>query len=460
MRFDPILAEIRFGCGLSPLHAPAQSVDEMMRRLRAADKAAKTFPIPDFDDLRPRLIELAKLRRQRKSDSESERMEARDQTRSIRKEFVAKRHEWLAYTLGRRAFTEDGFRERLMFFWADHFTARGDGAINRRAVPAYWEEAIRPNLLGSFRDMLIAAATHPMMLMFLNQNRSFGPNSKAAKNRNKMVGLNENLAREVMELHTLGAGGPYTQDDVRQLAELFTGLSFQPRKGFFFRKKLAEPGSEHILGKYYGGDPALLAHVYEALTDLARHPATARHIAWKLAVHFVSDKPDPRLIEAMAQRFLETDGNLEEVYRTLLSHPAAWSPELSNVKQPIEYISSAMRALAISPKQIKKMRTKRVRQYLMLPMEFMGQDWNNPIGPDGWAEEDGNWVTPQGMAARMQWALVAPQVLKGKLPDPREFVHTALGDTVPEAVTFAARAAESRWEGVALVLASPSFQRR
>lgn len=458
--FDPDLAEIRFGCGLSPTRRSAQSVDEMIARLAGPDEVAEIFPIPTFDSLRPRIIELNTVRRQRRSDDEAERKAAQKEIRTTRSEFNAERRRWLVHTVGRRATTTDGFRERLMAFWADHFTARASGLIIQRTVSPYWEEAIRPHLTGSFHELLISAVTHPLMLMFLNQRGAIGPNSQAAMNRKNKQGLNENLAREVMELHTLGVDGPYSQQDVRQLAELFTGLHFRPREGMVFYPKLSEPGAETILGKSYGGDPARLEDVHAALTDLARHPATAKHIAWKLAVHFVADDPDPGLVHSIAERFLETDGDLMETYRAMLEHPAAWAATLNNVKPPVDFVSSALRAFGVTPDLMKGFKSKQIRNTLETPLAFMGQPWDWPLGPDGWPEEDSHWVTPQAMATRMQWALVVPQILVGKLPDPRKFVAAALGGYAPEQVRFAAKAAESRWEGVALVLASPAFQRR
>lgn len=461
MTFDPTMAETRFGCGLSPVVRPASEIGEIFARLRQPDLAAASFPIPGYDALTPEIMGLLKARKVYKRGNGEQSVEAKASIRKMRKASQKRHAKWLAHSIGRRATSPDGFRERLAFFWADHFTAKGDGAIIRQAAPTYWEDAIRPNITGNFRDLLMAAVTHPLMLLFLDQTRSIGPNSKVAKRRKKKpVGLNENLAREVLELHTLGVNGPYSQKDVRQLAELFTGLSYKRRDGFVFRKALAEPGEEAILGKYYGGNPAELRDVYAALADLAVHPATARHIAWKLAVHFVSDRPDLDLIDSIAQRFLDSDGDLMETYRALLEHPAAWSREASNIKQPIEFISSSLRALAITPQQIKKIAPGRARSHLHGPMIDMGQNWDSPLGPDGWSEEDGHWLTPQAMATRMQWALVAPKILLGTLPDPRDFVGHALGDTAPETVKFAARAAETKWEGVALVLVSPAFQRR
>jgi len=324
----------------------------------------------------------------------------------------------------------------------------------------YAETVIRPHLAGRFEDMLIAAATSPLMLHYLDQNRSAGPGSRAAERRKRVSGLNENLAREVLELHTLGVDGPYSQADVRQLAELFTGLSVSLENGFVYRPVMAEPGSETVLGGTYGGGTPKLDQVLSALRDLARHPATARHIAWKLAVHFTSDTPEPALVSHLAARYRESGGELLPVYAALLEHPAAWEPVLANVKPPFSYVASACRALAVPEARIAGMKPSRTRRLLLTPLTQMGQRWEFSGGPDGWPEEDAAWITPQALAARLRWSMAAPQRLQQPLPDPRAFAGTALGRFANERVQFAAGAAETGAEAIGLVLSSPAFQRR
>jgi len=328
------------------------------------------------------------------------------------------------------------------------------------ATVPYVEEAIRPRINGSFADLLIAATLHPLMLHFLDQAGSVGQDSRAAKRSKKLKGLNENLAREVLELHTLGVDGPYSQTDVRQLAKLFTGLSYSRELKFRFRPGYAEPGAETVLGRTYGGDPATLEPVRRALRDLATHPATARHIASKLAVHFVSDTPDPALVQHIEGRFIDTGGDLMAVCGALLEHPSAWKPTLSNVKPPTDFIASACRALAPATDQIEALNAVTIRRLFLNPLTLMGQIWNRPNGPDGWAEEDTAWVTPQGISARLHWALNVPQKLRPTLPDPRDFVVNALGSFAPQPVQFAAKAAESKSDAIGLILAAPAFQRR
>lgn len=460
MAFDPVQADIRFGCGVSQSVPSPTSVHAMLTALSGPDRAAAQFPIGGFKQIltaQKLLVEAKKTAR--KSTSETQKNGATSTRRQVMTDLRRTSADWLTMYIMRRSFTADGFRERLVGFWSDHFTAAGKGGAWPNAHLPYAEQAIRPHVAGRFADMLRAAVTHPLMLHYLDQNASFGPDSPAARKSKKKRGLNENLAREMLELHTLGVSGPYTQDDVRQLAELLTGLTFNLEDGFKYRPGIAEPGAETVLGISYGGDTASLNDIYAAIDDLARHPATAQYIAHKLSVHFVSDVPDPDLVEAITERYLETDGNLLEVYAAMLSHSAAWGAAPGNVKRPIDFICSAARALDLSPDNFPTGNFKRIRDQFMTPLAVMGQPWGRPPGPDGWPEGDADWITPQRLAGRVQWAMTVPLALRTELPDPRAFVEAVLGDTAPAPVRFAAASAETRAEGIGLVLASPAFQR-
>lgn len=467
MSFDPILAEKRFGYGLSPeaALAPPNSAAQMLRALAEEDHIAEAFPVEDFEVFRQRMVqsqEIWKLMRQTRG---SQAFKDHRKTLQELKKAARQAHSiWAMQLLMRRVWTKDALRERLSAFWADHFTAQGKAGILKRGTTPYIEASIRPHLAGKFADLLIAAVTSPLMVHYLDQGVSLGPNSDKAERKGDKAGLNENLAREILELHTLGVGGPYQQADVRQLAELLTGLTYSPQGVRKFRKDFAEPGAETVLGKSYGGGKAAFSDITSVLQDLARHPATARHIAEKLAVHFLSDHPDPALVSALEHSFLESDGDLMVVYETLLTHPAAWDPQLHNIRLPDEFISAAMRGLAVPRDRLQfdNLRTMEIFfvQKFARPLRLMGQPWQAPLGPDGWGEEDTTWLTPQSLANRLQWALQTPSALVDPLPDPRRFVTDVLGPTPPEAVRFAAQAAENRREGIALILASPAFQRK
>lgn len=464
MRFDPQIADIRFGCGLSPQIAPPASAADMLARLTGPDVMAERFPIPPHT---PQIAQMRALRQARKlarrTESAAEKADAQEDVRTLRRTFRNRWAEGHGHTLLRRVQTQDGLRERLCAFWADHFTAIGTNNLLRLGHASYVEDAIRPHVAGHFAEMLRAVATHPYMLWYLDQASSMGENSAAARNKKRARGLNENFAREMLELHTLGVEAGYTQTDVLELAELLAGLSLSLKpgeEGFVFRNGFTEPGPETVLSVRYGGEgPGRLEDIVAVLDDLARHPATARHIAHKLALHFISDTPDPALVSALEAAYRDSDGHLPTVYAAMLDHPTAWSPERRNVKQPMDFIASSLRALDIHPKHIPLGDIGKMRRLFANPMALMGQPPGQPGGPDGFPEADIDWITPQGLAARLQWAMVVPFQLMRVLPDPRAFVDRALGPNAPEPIRFAARAAETRAEGVGLVLAAPAFQR-
>ena len=458
MAFTPDIAAIRFGEGLAPDIAPPSSIEDVLNQLRGPDLAAQEFPITPLADLHGDFSDVRTLQiaaRQGRNGPDAE--DLINAYKLSRRELNFRLQGAIAPVLSRSIATNQPFRERLTRFWTDHFTVVGRNNLTRNAVPAYAEEAIRPHITGRFSDMLKAVMTSPMMLDYLDQNSSVGPNSRGAKGRR---GLNENLARELLELHTLGVGGAYTQGDVRQLAELLTGMTTEISRGFVFRPKIVEPGAETVLGKSYGGGSPAVNDIMAFLNDVALHPDTVRHISRKLAVHFTSDTPDEGMISDMAAAYAATGGELVAVYEVMLRHPYSWESFGQKVKQPIDFIVSAMRVLEVPTASLYQLNRYKLMAYAIGPMAAMGQQLHRPTGPDGWPEEAEAWVTPQGLAARIQWAMAAPSAFFRGLPDPRDFVGVALGSVADGKVIFAARAAETRREGVGLILASPAFQRR
>ena len=457
MPFDPDLCAIRFGTGLSPLVPAPGSSAEVLAILAGPDHAAEAWHIPPYAVATPSLdaLRLANMARREAAGTPEVAAAEAAYDELARAHVEALAHNVKA-TIARKIGTSDGLRERLVMFWSDHFTVRAKTGFLRHLVTPYVEEAVRPHVNGRFADMLKAVETHPVMLAYLDQTNSMGPNSVRAQRRDR--GLNENLAREILELHTIGVDGPYDQRDVRQLAELLTGLGLD-RQGTVYRSDHAEPGGETVLGVTYSAE-ADLSTVEAALDGLADHPSTARHISRKLAVHFVSEEPDQGLVDTLTARFVATDGDLLEVTAAMLDHPAAWVPERQKVKWPLEFMSSALRALGIAPEMIMTMEARHVRQMLQGPLAVMGQPWETAPGPDGWSERAEAWITPQGLAARINWAMHMPRRITEDLPDPRDLVSTALGPLASEEIVFAAGAAEDRAEGVGIVLASADFQRR
>ena len=450
MALTPTLCAVRFGTGLSPDIAPPSGADDILARLAGPDRAREAFPQGGWSEAFERMRTFDRLRRAR--DTGEAAMQAfRDHNRMVQRTSLGE----LGQTIARAARTEDGFRERLAWFWADHFSVSETVATLRRAAAGYHEDAIRPHVTGRFADLLKAAVLHPAMLAYLDQTRSVGPNSRRG---GPGVGLNENLARELLELHTLGVGGSYTQGDVRQLAELLTGLGIDKDGVMRFRVNFAEPGSETVLGRDYGGGRADIADIEAALEDLAVHPDTARHIAGKLATHFLSDDPPADLVQAVAATWLSTGGDLMPVYATLLTHPAAADPTLHKVRRPLEYIAAAYRALGLGG-EVSEAGIRVLRDTLYDPLQQMGQRWQRAPGPNGWPEESEAWITPQGLAARITWSMELAARLPDP-PDPRDFVQTALADLASPRTLFAAQAAEDRAAGIGLILTAPEFQRR
>lgn len=362
------------------------------------------------------------------------------------------------HALARALDAPDGFRERLCSFWSDHFTTVARERSQSVLPGLMAEQAIRPHLAGRFADMLRAATLHPAMLAYLDQAASIGPNSAAARKQQR-GGLNENLARELVELHTLGVGAGYAQADVRALAELLTGLGYRPGEGTVFLPQRAEPGAEQVLGRSYAGEG--LAPIHAVLDDLARRPETARHLARKLAVHFLRDDPDPALVDRMAQAYLAADTGLLPVYDVLLAAPDAQALPLRKARQPVEFVIAALRALGIGGAALVGMERRLFNRAVAGPLARMAQPLGTPRGPDGWPEAVEDWITPQGLAGRIGWAMTMPALLLGEaLPDPRGFATHALGSLAGPALLTAVARSESVPEGVGLVLAAPEFNRR
>lgn len=451
----PELAAIRLGYGLSPRMSLPANADDLLASVAAAG--------PDDDsvtqDIARRLHRrFAEELQKDKADASGARvMRNRVRHKALR---LSRRSQQVR--LARAVGDAGGFGERLVQFWADHFTVQTGGAFDELMAAAFVEDAIRPHLGGRFADMMFAAETHPRMLRYLNQARSFGPNSRAAGRRaDADLGLNENLAREMIELHSLGVGAEYTQADVRQLAMLLTGLTYATNSDESFRPGMAEPGAETVLGVSYGGDgEASLDDIRAVIDDLALNPATADHLARKLVVHFVADDPPQALVERLAARYRDSGGDLPLLYRELAEAPELATHFRQKLRQPLDFIVAAMRGLGFERADVMALEERMVQARLIRPLTAMGQKWGMPRGPDGWPEHASAWATPQGLAARIDWAVRQVPQLVGELPDPRDFLRDSLGDTASEPLTWAVPKAESVREGLAVVLGSADFNRR
>ncbi|MEX1662618.1 DUF1800 family protein [Thioclava sp. 15-R06ZXC-3] len=450
------IAAIHFGYGLSPDQPAPRDAQALRSQLDEPDSAAVRWPLRGTEFMRQQMRDMyAAQKAQREGDQT-----AQTRIRATRDILNTQVLNGLRAQLARASLSPQGFRERLHYFWCDHFTVTAKNTVTATAPDAFAKEAIRPHLTGTFAQMLRAAVTHPAMLMYLDQTRSIGPQSAFAQKRKK-VGLNENLGREVLELHTLGVSATYTQTDVREFSKLLTGLGFNAQQGFAFHPNWAQPGAELVLGRHYGGEtPAKLSDIYAALDDIALSPATAHHLAHKLAVHFVADQPDPDLVAHIASAYSAHNSDLRATYAAMLEHPAAWVPLGGKARQPWDFIAASLRAINPPAALIDSLDDKKTRSRFYAPLRAMGQPNHKPLGPNGWAEDATAWITPQALATRINWSMRMAALHERHLPDPRQFVQTALGDAASPTLVQAAARAESKRKGIGLVLASANFNRR
>ena len=342
---------------------------------------------------------------------------------------------------------ELGFVERLVWFWSNHFCISADKIPSMTG--AYEREAIRPHVLGRFADMLQAVEGHPAMLFYLDNSASIGPKSVAGINRSR--GLNENLAREILELHTLGVNGGYSQADVTRFAYVLTGWTFTgtgvPEHGgeFTFVRRMHEPGPQQILDKTYPDNGVEQGRA--VLADLARHPATGTHIATKLARHFVADIPPPALIDTLAKTFRDTDGDLKGVAAALVKAPEAWVETRSKLKRPSEWIMSVRRATGL----------RGVPERMVRSQAQLGEPPWRPPAPQGFSDYEAAWI--DGIAQRLDIANLYAQRVEDRV-DPNVVLETALGPLATSETRRAVAQAESRVQALALLLMAPEFQRR
>jgi uncharacterized protein (DUF1800 family) len=338
------------------------------------------------------------------------------------------------------------YRERLVAFWSNHFAVSLRAGAPVAVAGAFVREAIRPNITGKFGDMLLAVMRHPAMLIYLNNNQSVGPDSPAGQRRH--LGLNENLARESLELHTLGPAAGYTQTDVTSYARILTGWSVEMRQepvGFRFRLAAHEPGFHAVLGRTF---PQGAAGGIEALSWLATHPATQRHLALKLARHFIADEPPPAVVQQIAATLRETGSDLGQVAWLLPRMQQAWQPG-TKLRTPQDFAVAALRALD-SP-DLDGMN-------FLGTMNSLGQPlWSPPL-PNGWPDDAASWSGPEAMLRRVDWSYALAG--RAKDADPVAVAEASLGPLLRPATLDAVSRAGSRREALVLLFTSPEFQRR
>jgi len=369
------------------------------------------------------------------------------------------------------------FNERLALFWANHFTVSMAKASARGIVGAFEREAIRPHIGGSFEMLLKSAVTHAGMLRYLDNDNSAGADSQIVRRlarrpradgeaAPRLTGLNENLAREVLELHTLGVShggaayggwGGYTQADVTEFAKVLTGWRVPLRllagagdglSPVRFEAAWHQPGAKTLLGKSYREGPDALDAV---LHDLAVHPSTARFIAFKLARHFVADEPPPALVAQLEADFRATGGDLPSLYRTLVTSPLAWAPAQAKLKTPEEFVISSTRVLRLGEQAFARQPDAGINQ--------LGQRVQAAPSPAGWPDRAEEWLGPDAVWKRVEWATrVSDRV--GRQLDARAVAAASLGPLAGEATLREIERAADGPQALALLLLAPEFQRR
>jgi uncharacterized protein (DUF1800 family) len=356
--------------------------------------------------------------------------------------------------------TQHDFLERLVQFWSNHFAVSVDKVAVLGLAGTMEREVIRAHVLGNFADMLLAVEQHPAMLLYLDNAQSIGPDSQLARQANRRgrdLGLNENLGREILELHTLGVGAGYTQQDVRALASMITGWSIGGGEGrlrggepgvFMFRETMHEPGAQQLLGRRYAEDG--LAQGSAALRDLAVDAHTARHVSTKLARHFVADDPPQAVVDRLTRAWLNSRGDLPVVYRALIEAPESWRQPLAKYKTPSDYLYSAHRALSLPFAG----RPADVRLF-----DLLGQRSFAPESPAGWPDRSADWDGSSALLKRLEWAQQMGQRL-GSSRDAGKLADAALGPVLSGDTRGAIARAQDGSQALALLLAAPEFMRR
>jgi uncharacterized protein (DUF1800 family) len=378
--------------------------------------------------------------------------------------YIDEAHARFAHAVG----TDRPFLERLTQFWTNHFAVSIDKVVVLGLAGAFEREAIRPHVTHNFADLLLAVEKHPAMLLYLDNQASIGPNSKAAefvaRRSKRRLDINENLAREILELHTLGVNGGYTQADVTTFAQALTGWSVggqdngrrlaklgfdNGRPGeFFFREPFHEPGAKRLLGRSYRADGVRQGEAM--LRDLALSPQTARHVCTKLARHFVADDPPKAAVDRMTRAWMDSRGDLTSVYRALVESPEAWETSLAKFKTPADFIHSTWRGLDLP------LRDKR---RALRGFEALGQRSWSPGSPAGWPDTSADWDGSSALLRRITWADVVAQRM-GDARNARELAPELLGASLSEDTAKAIARAESGAQALTLLLASPEFMRR
>jgi uncharacterized protein (DUF1800 family) len=442
LSLESYIAQVRFGMGVTPGMAVGETRGWLGAQLEKTALVA--------DQTLPSTAEALSASLQQRALGK--RPEDKSVARRIQQDY---RHDMQA-RLVQAVNSPTPLLERLVWFWSNHFSVSYKGPI-RGMIGAYEREAIRPFITGKFIDLLNAVEHHPVMLTYLDNQVSIGPNSAFGKQKKR--GLNENLAREILELHTLGVHGGYSQADVTNFAKVITGWSIASEpvtgNGFMFHDKQHEPGAQTVLGVSYAQEGE--AQGKAVLQALAKHPATATHIATKLARYFIADSPPPSAVAALAKRFSETGGDLKQVYLALLEQPEAWQVNPPKIRSSSDLMVAALRLTGMTAQTAQD--GFKFDNWALQSMRYLGDMPFTAISPAGFGDKVSDIAGPEAMLRRAEWAQNAARVL----PVPGDVSATAeaaIGPVMSPTTRSVLQGRENPRMQLALLLASPEFQRR
>jgi uncharacterized protein (DUF1800 family) len=471
------IAVLRFGLGARPGDLAAAAGDPrawLTSQIHGAVQLAGNTPLAPSEQIFTELLAARMERREMRGETRSatDKAEAAPASNPVRDAYLPHYRAQVLARAQSAALTARPFAERLVHFWTNHFAVSADKGAVFGVAGTLENEAIRPHVDGRFVDLLMAVEQHPAMIGFLDNQYSVGKDSelaqlaarRAARARmgdpdkpRREFGINENLAREILELHTLGVKGGYSQTDVTSFAEVITGWSIGGGKGrlaggapgqFYFREILHQPGPKTVLGKIYREDGQSQGEA--VLADLSRNPATAHFIATKLVRHFVADDPPPAAVKRVEKAYLKTGGDLSHVYAALIDCPEAWEADARKFKTPQDFVFSSLRALNVTPRQPDE---------VLRSFDLLGQRPFTPGSPAGWPDTAKNWDGSDALMRRVLWSTRIAAKYENGTP-PADLARASLGNYARSETLIALNRAASSSQAVALLLMSPEFQRR
>jgi uncharacterized protein (DUF1800 family) len=459
-KFNPYSAYTRFGNGASPNLAKLSEVNgqtwllsQLVQYEIESPKLNSEQALKNIFLYRAERIRLEKLNATGPTDIDSMARDKADQKlKDMRKAMFGSTLALTEQIILQSIQTDQPLQARLLDFFSNHFSVSASNLNMRVIAPTLEVEAIAPHLHGYFSDMLVSVTQHPAMIYYLNNENSIGPNSKIGL-RQKQRGLNENLGREILELHTLGVNAGYLQKDVEALSKGLTGWSIGGKNknqtvGFMFKPNAHEPAEKTLLGiKYPEANSKSPQQAIDMLRNLAQHEKTASHLSYKLAKHFIADQPPKKLVQAMTASWIRSKGHIPSVMKVLIEHPESWSTCAQKFKTPREYLVSVCRACQLN----------RTKPGLIKTLEILGQTPYSSGSPSGFSDSANDWASASSILNRIEWAEHIAEQVKGS---PTEVAKIALGHLLHADTEKKIAQAESKRQGLAMLFMSPEFLRR